>query len=558
MQLEPFTLREQTLGDVLDQAIARNPDGDALVYFESAVRQSWAELGRSVDDLAKGLMAAGVQKGAKIAVWATNAPHWITLMFASARIGAVLITVNTSYHDNELEYLLRQSDCETLFMVSGFRDRDFIRILESVAPEVREQTGNSLKLAGLPCLRQVFIMDGEPKPGLGHIKDLFTLGGTVDDAAYAARKADVSPHDVVNMQYTSGTTGFPKGVMLTHINIVNNGWWIGRHQNLSGRDRVCLPVPLFHCFGCVLGVMACVNHGAAMVILDAFNPLLVLRAVESERCTGLYGVPSMFLAILEHRRFGRFTLNSLRTGIMAGSVCPAPLMRRAIKEMNLAELTICYGLTEGSPVMAQTHADEDFVRKTTTVGRPMPGQEVIIADPDALPHKVVECPRGTPGEIVGRGYNVMKGYYSMPEETADAITAQGWLRTGDVGIMDEDGYIVITGRIKDMIIRGGENIYPREIEEFLSTMDGVLDIQVVGVPSRKYGEEVAAFIIQKPGCVTPRPEDVRAFCKGRLSWPKIPRYIATLDSYPMTGSGKIQKYKLREMARDLFPEAIEK
>lgn len=557
MQLEPFVLKEMTLGALLDEAVARTPDNDAVIHFEQGLRQTWAEFGRCVDELAKGLMALGVGRGEKIAVWATNVPHWISLMFASARIGAVLITVNTSYRDSELEYLLRQSDCENLFLIDAWRDHDFISILESVVPEVRVQLSDNLVSSKLPRLKRVFLMGKERKRGLLCIDDVFSRARGVTDEEYAVRKAEVSPYDVVNMQYTSGTTGFPKGVMLTHINIVNNGWWIGRHQDLSPVDRICLPVPLFHCFGCVLGVMAFVSHSATMVVIEAFNPLQVLKAIEEERCTGVYGVPSMFLAMLEHRNFPKFTLTSLRTGIMAGSVCPAPLMRRAVNDMHLNELTICYGLTEGSPVMAQTHADEDFVHKTTTVGRAMPGQDVRVVDPDAMPERLVEMPRGTPGEIVGRGYNVMRGYYNMPEATAEAITPDGWLRTGDLGIMDEDGYFVITGRIKDMIIRGGENIYPREIEEFLSSMDGILDIQVVSVPSRKYGEEVAAFIIPKQETAI-RVEDVRAFCKGKLAWHKVPRYIAFVDAFPMTASGKIQKYKLREQARELFPEAAVK
>jgi fatty-acyl-CoA synthase len=554
MQLEPFVLQEKTLGALLDETIARFPDKDAVIHFDQNLRQTWTQFGQSVDDLARGLMAIGVQKGEKVAIWATNVPHWITLMFATARIGAVMITVNTSYLEHELEYLLTQSDCENLFMTEAYRGHDFVDILKSVVPEIGEQPSDNLRVSGLPRLKRVFLMGDEQKRGILSLADIFALSGSVSDEQYAARKAEVMPDDVVNMQYTSGTTGFPKGVMLTHINIVNNGWWIGRHQNLGSEDRVCLPVPLFHCFGCVLGVMAFVSHGTCMVVIEAFNPLQVLKAVEDERCTGLYGVPSMFLSILEHRHFSRYNLSSLRTGIMAGSVCPAPLMRRAVQDMHLNELTICYGLTEGSPVMAQTHADENFEQKTTSVGRPMPGQDVRIVDPEAMPHRLVERPRGTPGEIVGRGYNVMKGYYNMPEASAEAVTADGWLRTGDMGVMDDQGYIVITGRIKDMIIRGGENIYPREIEEFLSGMDGVLDIQVVGVPSRKYGEEVAAFIIPKPGHEL-RAEDVRAFCKGRLAWHKVPRHVAFVRGYPLTGSGKIQKYKLREMAAAMFPDA---
>ncbi len=557
MDLEPFALQEKTLGALLDETIARFPHQEAVIHYERGLRQSWTAFGADVDRLAKGLMALGVQKGDRIAIWATNVPHWVTLMFASARIGAVLITVNTSYHDKELEYLLRQSECQMLFMTDAYRDHNFIDILESIAPEIGKCPSEPLELGHLPWLRRVFLMGEERKRGIPCLEDLFALAPSVSDADYEARKAEVDPHDVVNMQYTSGTTGFPKGVMLTHVNIVNNGYWIGRHQKLGPQHRICLPVPLFHCFGCVLGVMAFVNHGATMVIIDAFNPLQVLGAIEQEGCTGVYGVPSMYLSLMEHRHFSRYNLSTLRTGIMAGSVCPAPLMRRAVNEMHLSELTICYGLTEGSPVMTQTHADEDFEHKTTTVGRAMPGIDVRVVDPMALPDELVELPAGLPGELVCKGYNIMKGYYNMPEATAEAITPSGWLRTGDLGSKDKDGYFIITGRIKDMIIRGGENIYPKEIEEFLSGMEGVRDIQVVGVPSRKYGEEVAAFIIPKEGYEL-TASDVRAFCKGKIAWPKVPRHIAFVESYPMTGSAKIQKFKLREMAVELFPEAAEK
>lgn len=557
MDLEPFVLQEKTLGALLDEAIARHPDKEAVVHYDRPLRQTWAEFGRTVDDLARGMMALGVAKGDKVAIWACNVPHWVSLMFASARIGAVLITVNTSYLAHELEYLLKQSDCQTLFMASSYKDHDFLKILASVVPQIADQASDSLTSPTLPHLRRVILMDDARKQGILCLSDIMALASQTSLADYEARKAEVNPYDVVNMQYTSGTTGFPKGVMLTHVNIVNNGYWIGRHQNFSSEDRVCLPVPLFHCFGCVLGVMAFVNHGATMVIVEAFSPLHVLDAIEKERCTGLYGVPSMFLAMLEHRHFGRYDLRSLRTGIMAGSVCPAPLMRRVIEQMHLKEITICYGLTEGSPVMTQTHADEDFVRRTTTAGRAMPGIEVLIADQNALPDKVVERPRGIPGEVICRGYNIMKGYYNMPAESAAAVTADGWLRTGDLGVMDEDGYLIITGRIKDMIIRGGENIYPREIEEFISGMTGVMDIQVVGVPSWKYGEEVAAFIIPQQDVVL-QPEDVRAYCKGKLAWHKVPRHIAFVENYPMTGSGKIQKYKLRDLALKLFPKVAER
>lgn len=557
MQENPFVPQEKTLGALLDETIAKFPAQDAVIHYERPLRQNWTEFGKSVDDLARGLMAIGVQKGEKVAVWATNVPHWVTMMFATARIGAIMITVNTSYHAHELEYLLRHSQSENLFLIDSYRDHDFIDILASLLPELKEQRPEEPRAEKLPHLRRIYLMGEERKRGFACLADVMDMSGKVSDAEYAARKAEVAPHDVVNIQYTSGTTGFPKGVMLTHVNIVNNGYWIGRHQKLSPADRICLPVPLFHCFGCVLGVMAFVNHGAAMVIVEAFNPLHVLDAIEKERCTGVYGVPSMFLALMEHKHFSRYDLSRLRTGIMAGSVCPAPLMRRAVDEMNLREITICYGLTEGSPVMTQTTTDEDFVHKTTTVGRAMPGIEVLVADPDLLPGALRELPRGQAGEIVCKGYNVMKGYYRMPEETAAAVTPDGWLRSGDIGVMDEDGYLVITGRNKDMIIRGGENIYPREIEEFLSGMEGILDVQVVAVPSRKYGEDVAAFIIPKSG-YTLTAKDVRAFCKGKIAWHKVPRYIAFVEAYPMTGSGKIQKYKLREMAAEMFSEAAQR
>ncbi len=551
MQVEPFVLRNRTLGQILDQTADAWPDQEAVIYVDRDYRQTWREFRETTDDLAKGLMALGVQKGEKVAIWATNVPFWVSLMFATARIGAPLLTVNTSYRESELEYLLNHSECENLVVIDGFRDHDFLQTVYKLVPELRSQPRGQLKSPRLPHLKRVIFLGMEKHRGMYSIPELIGLSAMISHEEYEERKASVHPDDVVNMQYTSGTTGFPKGVMLTHNNIGNNGYWIGYHQRFTHNDRLCLTVPLFHCFGCVLAVMASVNHGVTMVILEAFNPVQVMTAVEEERCTALYGVPTMFLAILEHRIFSRIDFSSLRTGIMAGSVCPAPLMRRVIEQMNMKEITIVYGLTESSPGMSQTHADEEFERRVSTVGRAMPGIEVRVADPDT---GQTEAPRGTQGEVQCRGYNVMKGYYKMPEATANAITKDGWLRSGDLGVMDEEGYLVINGRIKDMIIRGGENIYPREVEEFLSGLDGVLDVQVVGVPSRRYGEEVGAFIIKKENSEL-APEDVRDFCRGRIAWHKVPRYIAFVESYPLTASGKVQKYKLREMAGELFPEA---
>ena len=548
-----FELREWTLGQVLDHTVERFPDNEALVYPDRNYRQTWSEFGALVDDFAKGLMALGVQKGEKVAVWATNVPYWVALQFATAKIGAILITVNTNYREHELRYLLTHSECENIFLIDSVRDHDYLDTLYRIAPELRLQSRDRLVCKSLPHLKRVCFLGAEKHRGMYSVPEILSLSVMVDEAEYAARQAQLQPWDVINMQYTSGTTGFPRGVMLTHVGVGLNGYWIGRHQNFGPEDRVCLPVPLFHCFGCVLGVSAAVNHGATMVILESFNALKVLAALDSEHCTAVYGVPTMFLAELEHPLFKRFDLSHMRTGIMAGSVCPEPLMRRVVDDMNMKEITICYGLTEASPVMTQSDIHDPLSLRCETVGCAMPGIEVRVGDPDTCE----ELPRGEVGEILCRGYNVMKGYYNMPEDTAKAISPEGWLHSGDLGVMDENGYLRVTGRIKDMIIRGGENIYPREVEEFLMGMPGILDVQVVAVPSRKYGEEVAAFIIPRPG-VEILPEDVRDFCRGKVSWYKIPKYIKTITGFPLTASGKIQKFKLREMAAEFWPEPMQR
>ena len=548
-----FELREWTLGQVLDHTVARFPDNEALVYPDRNYRQTWSEFGALVDDFAKGLMALGVQKGEKVAVWATNVPYWVALQFATAKIGAILITVNTNYREHELRYLLTHSECENIFLIDSVRDHDYLDTLYRIAPELRLQSRDRFVCKSLPHLKRVCFLGAEKHRGMYSVPEILALSVMVDEAEYAARQALLQPWDVINMQYTSGTTGFPRGVMLTHVGVGLNGYWIGRHQNFGPEDRVCLPVPLFRCFGCVLGVSAAVNHGATMVILESFNALKVLAALDSERCTAVYGVPTMFLAELEHPLFKRFDLSHMRTGIMAGSVCPEPLMRRVVDDMNMTEITICYGLTEASPVMTQSDIHDPLSLRCETVGCAMPGIEVRVGDPDTCE----ELPRGEVGEILCRGYNVMKGYYNMPDDTAKAISPEGWLHSGDLGVMDENGYLRVTGRIKDMIIRGGENIYPREVEEFLMGMPGILDVQVVAVPSRKYGEEVAAFIIPRPG-VEILPEDVRDFCRGKVSWYKIPKYIKTITGFPLTASGKIQKFKLREMAAEFWPEPMQR
>ncbi len=535
------------LGDLLDHVAAAHPDNEALVYADRDFRLTYAQLADLTDRMAKGLMALGVGKGEKVALWATNVPYWVVLQFATAKIGAVLLTMNTSYKREEVRYLLSHSKAEHIFLMDGFRDTDYVLTLYELAPELREQQRGHLSCKEFPHLRRACFLGPEKHRGMYSVPEVLALSATVSDEDYAARRAGLDTDDVVNMQYTSGTTGFPKGVQLTHRNIGVNGYWIGENQGFGPADRVCLPVPLFHCFGCVLGVLAAVSHATTMVILERFEPVAAMRAVERERCTALYGVPTMFIAILEHDLFERFDFSSLRTGIMAGSPCPVEVMRRVMERMYMRDITICYGLTEAAPVMTQTRMDDDIRRRTETVGRAMPGIEVRICDPET--GEATPC--GEQGEVQCRGYNVMKGYLDMPEATARAIDADGWLHSGDLGVMDEDGYVAITGRLKDMIIRGGENIYPREIEEFLYAMPGILDVQVVGVPSAKYGEEVGAFVILQDD-VAMEPSEVRDFCRGQIAWHKMPKHVAFVDNYPMTASGKVQKYRLRELAGDLF------
>jgi fatty-acyl-CoA synthase len=543
-------LRHITLGQLLRDTAETYPDNDAVVYADRGFRLSYREFDELTDRLARGLMALGIRKGEKVAVWATNVPYWVALQFATAKIGAILLTVNTSYKKEELRYLLSHSECENLFLIDGFRDTDYIGVLYELVPELRGSARGYLSSKQFPHLRRVMFLGQEKHRGMYSIPEILSLAPMTSEQDYLERLASLDPMDVVNMQYTSGTTGFPKGVMLTHHGIGNNGFWIGENQRFTEKDRVLIPVPLFHCFGCVLGVLAAVNHGSTMVFVETFKPLEVMMAVEQERCTALYGVPTMFIAILEHKFFDRFDYSSLRTGIMAGSPCPVQVMRQVMERMNMREITICYGLTESSPVMTQTRVEDDIRRKTETVGRAMPEVEVRVVDPQTNQ----PVPSGVQGEVCCRGYNVMKGYYKNEKATSEAIDAEGWLHSGDLGVMDEDGYLSITGRLKDMIIRGGENIYPREIEEFLYTMDAVSDVQVVGVSSRKYGEEVGAFVKLKPG-IDLQPEDIRDFCRGKIAWHKIPKYVTFVHEYPMTASGKIQKYKLRELAAELYPEA---
>lgn len=532
-----------TVGHLLEDTARRFPTNDALVYPDRGLRLTYSEFNALCDRVAKGLLALGIKKGDHLAIWATNVPEWLILQFATAKIGAVLVTINTSYKSAELEYVLNQSDSTTLFLVKSFKDTDYVETTYEVIPELRSASPDRVSCARLPFLRRVVFLGDTPPAGMLAFSSLEKLGSRISDAELAAVKATLQEDEVINMQYTSGTTGFPKGVMLTHHNIVNNGYNIGKCMEFSEKDRLCIPVPFFHCFGCVLGVLACVTHGATMVPVEVFAPEAVLQAIEAEKCTAVHGVPTMFIAELEHPSFRKYNLTTLRTGIMAGSPCPTEVMKRVIKDMHASQITIAYGQTEASPVITQTRTDDPIELRVATVGRSLPDVEVMIADIETG----APLPPGKQGELCTRGYHVMKGYYKMPEETDRAIDAEGWLHTGDLAVMDENGYCKITGRIKNMIIRGGENIYPREIEEFLYTHPKVSDVQVYGVPDRKFGEQVMAAIKLKDG-VSCSEEEIREFCKGRIANYKMPVYIKFVTEYPMTASGKIQIFKLREMA----------
>jgi fatty-acyl-CoA synthase len=543
----PQPISFSLLGDVLARQAARYPENDALIYPELGLRWSFAELEKRAQTCARGLAALGIGKGERVALWSTNLPEWVVLFFALAKLGAIMVTVNTLLRKHEVEYLLAQSEACALFLSPGFRDVDYAETVYEIAPELREHRAERrINCPKLPFLRHVIFLGEQPPLGMLSYGEIQESGKGAPSAVLSDTALDI--HEPINIQYTSGTTGFPKGAMLSHHNIVHNGYWIGRTQRLSHADRVCLPVPFFHCFGCVLGILGAYTSGAAIVPLTSFAPEKVLHAVASERCTALYGVPTMFIAELEHPSFAAYDLSSLRTGIMAGAPCPELLMRRVIEEMHLPEITIAYGLTEASPVVTMTAIDDSIARRTQTVGKPLPGVEVKVVD--AATEE--PAPAGAAGELWVRGYLIMKGYYNKLEETRAAITADGWLRTGDLAVQDEEGYIRISGRKKEMIIRGGENIYPREIEEFLRSHPKISDVAVYGVPHRKFGEDVAAAIRLKQG-ESATVEEITSFCQGQIASFKIPKYIQFVSEFPQTASGKLQKYKLQQRALEDFP-----
>jgi fatty-acyl-CoA synthase len=536
-----------TIGRLLDRQAERFGDRDCLVYPDRGLRLTYRQFRDRVEMLARGLMALGVRNGEHVAIWASNVPEWLYLQYATAKIGAVLVTVNTAYRARELEYLLHQSDTTTLFLIRSFKGVDYVETLREVLPDLDRAPVGHATFENLPRLKRIVFIGESRLPGMLLFPDVLDLAPNTHPAELRGREDSLEPGNVINMQYTSGTTGFPKGVMLTHRNILMNAYHVSGCQNFTEHDRLCFPVPLFHCFGCVMASLGCMTRGACMVPIEIFEPYTVLQAIHQERCTAIYGVPTMFIAELEHPEFASFDLSSLRTGIMAGAPCPIEVMRAVTEKMGARELTIAYGLTETSPVLTQTRPDDSIERRVTTVGRALPGVTIKIADPETG----APLPPGTPGELWSRGHGTMKGYYKDPQATAKAVDEQRWQHSGDLATMDEQGYVKIVGRIKDMIIRGGENVYPREIEEYLYGHPKISDVQVVGIPSKRYGEEVCAVVKIKPG-ETLTADEVIAFCEGRIQRQKVPAFVMFVDAYPMTASGKVQKYKLREMAIEQF------
>lgn len=537
---------ENTLGGVLDDLSKHNPNGWAVRYTDRNYFRTWKELNDEADLIARGMMSLGVKKGDHVAIWATNTPEWILTLFAAAKIGAVLVTVNTNFKIFELEYLLRQSDTKLLVMIGGFKNNDYVATVNELLPELKTTSGE-IESEHLPFLKRVVFAGKETPEGMLNFEDLKILGGDFPVEIYEENKKTLNTHDVVNMQYTSGTTGFPKGVMLTHYNILNNGKTIGDGMKFTKNDKLCITVPFFHCFGLVLAMMACITHGTTMVPVERYSPVPVMNAISVEKCTAVHGVPTMFIAMLEHAQFNNFDFSNLRTGIMAGSPCPIEVMKKVIDKMNMREIVIVFGQTEASPGCTMTTTSDSIDKRVNTVGRAFPGVECKIIDPESGE----ELPTNTPGEFCARGYNIMKGYYKMPEATAQAIDKDGWLHTGDLCTVDEDGYYKVVGRIKDMIIRGGENIYPKEIEECLYTCDKVSDVQVIGVPSEAYGEEVMACVILKEG-EEMTEEEVKEFVGARMAKHKVPRYVRFVDSFPTNAAGKIQKFKMREEAIEIL------
>jgi fatty-acyl-CoA synthase len=533
-----------TIGDMFDQTAEKYPDHPALISRHQNIRLTYRELQEQVNQCAKGLLSLGLQKGQRIGIWSPNRAEWCVTQFATSKIGLILVNINPSYRLHELEYVLNQSGCTAIVIAPVFKSSNYTAMVAELAPELNDCEPGQLNSAKLPHLTTVIRLGADKVPGMFTWDELMARGKTISAEQLAERQREQEFDDPINIQYTSGTTGFPKGATLSHHNILNNGYFVARLQDFSHEDRLCIPVPLYHCFGMVMGNLGCITHGATMIYpSDGFDPLAVLQTVQEERCTALYGVPTMFIAELEHPAFHTFDLTSLRTGVMAGSPCPVEVMKRVNTEMHMSEVEICYGMTETSPVSTQTRIDSPLDKRVGTVGLISPHLEIKIVDPTT--GQVV--PVGTPGELCTRGYSVMLGYWENLEATVSAIDQARWMHTGDLATIDEEGYINIVGRIKDMIIRGGENVYPREIEEFLYTHPKISDVQIIGLPDAKYGEEIAAWVKLKPG-EQATEEELREFCKGKIAHYKIPRYFKFVDAFPMTVTGKIQKFIMRQQS----------
>ncbi len=543
----------ETIGAHFHAAVNRWGEREALVVRHQGIRWTYAELERQVDAFAAGLLALGLEPGDRIGIWSPNNSEWVITQFATAKAGLILVNINPAYRISELEYALNKVSCKALITASTFKSSDYIAMLKEIAPEIEASTPGSLKSDRLPHLKTIIQIGDEAAGGLYAFDDIAAKAGAAEREKLVELSTQLQFDDPINIQFTSGTTGFPKGATLTHFNILNNGFFVGEAMKLDETDRLCIPVPLYHCFGMVLGNLACVSHGAAMVYPDeAFEPLSVLETVQAEKCTGLHGVPTMFIAELDHPQFGEYDLSSLRTGIMAGSPCPTEVMKRVVDQMHMNEVTIAYGMTETSPVSFQSSTDDPLERRVSTVGRIFPHVEVKIIDPDGK----ISSP-GEKGELLTRGYSVMQGYWDDDERTAESIDAAGWMHTGDLATIDEQGYCNIVGRVKDMVIRGGENVYPREIEEYLFRHPKIQDVQVFGVPDQKYGEEICAWIMLSPDEAVSEDE-IKEFCKGQIAHYKIPRYIRFVNEFPMTVTGKIQKFIMRDtMIEDLKLEVAD-
>ncbi len=546
-------LIEDTIGHFFDAMARRHPEREALVSRHQGVRLTYRELHRQADQLASALLRQGLKRGDRAGIWAHNGREWLLMQLATAQVGVVLVNINPAYRVSELEYALNKVGCQLLVTMTAYKSSDYLAMVRELAPELARSAPGALRAARAPDLRTVVHLGAHEEPGMLRFED-FLAQGLKGDPAVAQVAATLKSTDPINIQFTSGTTGFPKGATLTHRNILNNGFFIGECMKLTPHDRLCIPVPLYHCFGMVLGNLACLTHGATIVYPnDGFDPLTVLETVQAEKCTGLHGVPTMFIAELDHPRFSEFDLSTLRTGIMAGSPCPIEVMKRVVEQMHLGEITIAYGMTETSPVSCQSSTDTPLHKRVSTVGVVQPHLAIKVVDPETG----ATVPVGATGEFCTKGYSVMHGYWGDDEKTREAIDAEGWMHTGDLATMDDEGYVNIVGRIKDMVIRGGENIYPREIEEFLYRHPAVSDVQVIGVPDPKYGEELCAWIILKRDHSV-SAEDIRAFCRGQIAHYKVPRHIRFVDAFPMTITGKIQKFVMREHMKAELQVAEEK